>query len=210
MSEVTPADDCFHPPAEDHPHWSETAWFGFSVPERALAGTVYPLFRPNLGVCSLGVYVWDESGHEPWAVRYGRTQWHLPMPTDDLTDLRVGGLELTCLEPLTRYRLRYEDGERIALDLTYEGLIAPHGFGIGRGRGHIDQPCHVRGTLRLGDESIAVDGADMRDRSWHVRDDRRTTRASYSYGIASKREMFLAGGFVTGTSSWIRRMPPFA
>ncbi len=203
MTEVSADDDRLHPVGEDHPSWSETAWFGFSVPELGLGGTVYPLFRPVLGVCSLGVFVWDASGHEPWRVRYGRCQWHLPMPEGDLTDMEFGGLELSCLESLTRYRVQYADGDQISLDLTYTGLMAPHAVGIVGGRGHLDQPCHVTGTLRLRGENICVDGFDMRDRSWHVRDDARTTRASYSYAIASGRDMFLAGGFQVGASSTI-------
>lgn len=198
MSEVTPADDRLHPARDADPHWSETAWFGFSVPERALGGSVYALFRPNLGVCALSVYVWDAGAHEPWRVRYGRAQWHLPMPEGDLTQAAFGGLELACLEPLRRYAVRYREGDAIALDLAYEGLIPPHGLGIGDGRGHIDQPCRVSGTLALGGESIRVDGYAMRDRSWHVRDDRRATRASYSHAIASESDLFLAAGFETG------------
>lgn len=198
MSQVTPADDRLHPAGDDHPLWSETVWFGFSVPERGLAGTVYLLLRRNLGVCSLGVYVWDESAHEPWRIRYGRGQWHVPMPEGDLLQLSLGGLDLDCLDPLHRYRLHYRDGDAITLDLEYEGLIAPHGFGIGGGRGHLDQPCRVTGSIMLHGETIPVDGYDMRDRSWHVRDDARPTRASYSYAIASEREAFLAGGFAQG------------
>jgi hypothetical protein len=185
------ADDRFHAPAEAHPLWSETAWFGFSAPERSLCGAVYPLFRPRLGVCSVGVHVWDDSACEPWRALYSRTQWHLSMPRGDLSECSVGGLELTCLEPLRRYRVRYADGDLCALDLEYEGLFEPHATGIAGGRGHLDQPCRVRGWLRLREERIAIDGFEMRDRSWHVRDDFRSTRASYSYGIAP-REAFLA------------------
>jgi hypothetical protein len=198
MSEVSDADDRLHAVADSDPLWSETAWFGFSIPQRNLGGTVYPLFRPNLGVCSLSVYVWDDTAHEPWRVPYGRAQWHLPMPEGDLTRTSFGGLELECVEPLHEYRVRYRDGDALALDLHYRGLIEPHGFGISPVRGHIDQPCHVRGTLALAGETLDVDGYEMRDRSWHVRDDRRSTRASYSYGIESETEMFLAGGFQMG------------
>jgi hypothetical protein len=184
--------DRFHPPSEDHPLWSETSWYAFCVPERRLAGTVYPLFRRNLGSCSLGVYVWDDGAHEPWRVRYGRALWHLPFPEGDLSDCTVGGLHIQCEEPLARYRVRYEDGALLGLDLRYEGLFPPHEIGVDEKRGHLDQPCRVFGTLRLHGEEIAVDGYDMRDRSWHVRDDRRSTRAGYSYGIASADEAFLA------------------
>ena len=184
--------DRFHAPDEDDPFWSETSWFAFNVPERRLAGTIYPLFRRNLGTCSVGVYVWDDAAHEPWRARYGRCQWHLPFPDGDLGDCAVGGLRYSCEEPLARYRVRYEHDPLLSLDLRYEGLFPPHEVGVGPGRGHLDQPCRVRGTLRLHGEQIAVDGFDMRDRSWHVRDDTRTTRAGYSYGIASADDAFLA------------------
>ena len=59
-------------------------------------------------------------------------------------------------------------------------------------RGHLDQPCAVRGTLRLLGETVEVDGFEMRDRSWGPRDDLRRTRASYAYGIASAERSFLA------------------
>ncbi|HVN39026.1 MAG TPA: hypothetical protein VMW19_12735 [Myxococcota bacterium] len=190
-SPVGAADDRFHAPAEAHPLWSETAWFGFSAPERKLCGAVYPLFRPRLGVCSIAVHVFDDSACEPWRALYSRTQWHLPMPRSDLSQCSVGGLELVCLEPLRRYRVRYTDAELCALDLEYEGLFEPFATGIAGGRGHLDQPCRVRGSLWLREERIAIDGFEMRDRSWHVRDDLRSTRASYSYGV-DEREAFLA------------------
>lgn len=199
MSELTPRDDGFHAPVDDDPFWSETCWFSFNVPERRLAGTVYPLFRPNLGTCSVGVYVWDERAHEPWRVPYGRCLWHLPMPKGDLVDCEMGGLSIRCQEPLSRYRVHYRDGERIALDLDVQGLVPPAPVILAPERGHLDQPCRVTGTLVLAGEEIAIDGFDMRDRSWHVRDDTRATRASYSYGIRED-EAFLAAGFHDGST----------
>jgi hypothetical protein len=188
----TARDDRFHPPATPDPTWGETAWFGFSAPERGLAGTVYPLFRSSLGVCALGVAVWDAGAFEPWRARYARRHWHLPIPDDELDDVTIGGLRVRCLEPLSRYRVSYQDGDRISLELDYRGLIAPHAPIVTAERGHLDQPCHVQGTLRLGDEAIAIDCYEMRDRSWGPRDDLRRTRASYCYGIQSEDESFLA------------------
>ena len=198
MSELTRADDDLHPPASDDPLWTETSWYAFSVPERGLAGTVYPLFRLNQGVCSIAVSVWDASAHAPWAVPYNRAQWHLPMPAGDLSDFEAGGLRYTCLEPLTRYRVQYDDPPALSLDLEYQGLIAPHVALLAGGHGHVDQPCHVTGTLRLHGEEIRIDGFEMRDRSWHVRDDRRSTRASYSYALRDAGEAFLAMGMESG------------
>jgi len=163
-----------------------------------MAGTIYPLFRPNLGVCSVAVYLWDDRSENPWAVPYGRCLWHVPMPDSDLTDITVAGLSYRCEEPLKRYRVRYHDPPRLAMDLIYEGLIPPRGSGIGGGSGHIDQPCRVQGLVILHGERIPVDCLEMRDRSWHVREDTRTVRASYSYGIASASDSFLAIGMCSG------------
>lgn len=196
MSAVGAEHDRFHLPTDGDPLWSETSWFGFAAPERGLAGSVYPLFRPNLGTCSVAAYVWDARAHEPWRVPYGRCLWHQPMPAD-LTALRVGPLSIDCEEPLSRYRVRWDDADLLRLDLTYEGLIPPHAVGVGAARGHLDQPCRVRGKVSLRGETIAVDGYEMRDRSWGPRDDLRTTRACYTYGIASERDAFLAAGFPT-------------
>ena len=199
LTEVTPADDSFHAPATDDPFWTETAWFGFSVPERRMSGAVYPLFRPNQGVCSAGVYVWDDSGQELWQLPYARNAWHAPMPDHDLRELRLlNGLEYDCVEPLTTYRVRYADADEIALDLTFEALHPPHGIGLGSGSGHVDQAGRMTGTLDLHGERITVDCVEMRDRSWGVRRDHGMVRAGYHYGFADGRNGFQAMSFLNG------------
>jgi len=192
VNEPSARDDRFHAPTSPDPTWGETCWFGFSAPDHALAGTLYPLFRNHLGVCALGVAVWDASAHEPWRARYARRLWHVPIPAGELDDLTIAGLSIRCIEPLSRYHVHYEDAERIRVDLEYRGLMAPHAPIVSPQRGHLDQPCHVQGTLRLGSEEIAIDGFEMRDRSWGPRDDQRRTRGSYSYGICDESESFLA------------------
>jgi hypothetical protein len=52
--------------------------------------------------------------------------------------------------------------------------------------------------MHLLGEELRVDCLEMRDRSWHVRNDTRTVRASYSYGIASANDSFLAIGMCSG------------
>ncbi len=192
MSKATARDDRFHPPTSADPTWGETAWFAFAAPERGLAGTLYPLFRNQLGVCALGVAIWDGGGYEPWHARYARRLWHLPIPDGELDDFRIGGLTIRCLEPLSRYQVSFEDQDRLSLELEYRGLFPPHSPIVTPERGHLDQPCHVRGTVRLDGEEIAIDGYEMRDRSWGPRDDLRRTRASYCYGIRDANDAFLA------------------
>lgn len=201
---LTAADDRFHSIASDDRWWTETCWFSFDQPGSELSATFYPLFRPNLGVCSLAVYVWDPSAHEPHLVRYGRSWWHLAMPTTPLESLRLEGLEYDAVEPLQRYRVAFRDGDRIDVDLTYVGLRAARPSGVGQGLGHLDQPCRVTGEVRLEASRYAIDSLAMRDRSWHVRSDGRSIRAGYTYGTASGDDQFLAVSGWDGASYQIR------
>ena len=86
---LTERDDDLHAPASDDRWWSETYWFSLDQPGRDLSATIYPVFRPNAGVASLAVYLGDASGHTPWTARYGRSYWHLPMPSEPLTNLQL-------------------------------------------------------------------------------------------------------------------------
>ena len=143
-------------------------------------------------MCSLGVFLWDATAHEPWRVRYARSYWHLAMPETDLVDLQLEGLRYQRLEPLQRFRVAYEDADLLSLDLEFTGLRAPHEAGIGRGVGHYDQPCHVVGEVYLQGERIPIDTIGMRDRTWSVRpEDRHGTGTAYTYGHVSADEQFL-------------------
>ncbi|MCZ7526577.1 MAG: hypothetical protein M5U14_09505 [Acidimicrobiia bacterium] len=196
---LSAADDRFHPPPDADPWWTETSWFSFWVPQRRLSGALYPFFRPNLGVCASGVFLWDDTADEPWAVPYARSLWHLPMPSHDLTELSLpDGLSYECLEPLRRYRLRYADGDEVELDLHFEGLFPPHAPLATPERGHLDQPGHVTGTLRLHGEELVVDCLAMRDRSWSHRPDTTGLRAGYCYASASAGHAFHAMSMFAG------------
>jgi len=191
-------DDRFHAPTSADPWWTETCWFSFGDPRYDLSGTFYPLFRRNLGVAALGVTIWDASAHEPWRALYHRTHWHLPFPAGELDELSLAGLRYETLEPGSRYRVRYRDGELLDVDLEYRGLIPVHEAGVAGGHGHLDQPCRFEGVVTLRGRRIEVAGFDMRDRSWQVRADDRSTRGAYSYGIAGARDAFLAFSFRLG------------
>lgn len=184
MRDPQPADDTLHPPQSDDPHWTETHLFTFSVPERNLTCQIYPLLRPNLGICSVGVFVWDDTGEEEATARYAHTFWHLPLP-EDLRALRLpNGLSYELLEPLRRWRIRYERDE-IGFDVVWTGLTDPV---IRPKEDGLDQPGRVTGTLRISSEVVAVDCYEIRDKSWHVRPDLverispRWATGSYTYG----------------------------
>lgn len=190
-TKLSERDDRFHDVPVDDPLWTETTWWGFSVPERGIGGMVYTLFRPNLGVAALVTNVWDADHVEPWLSPYSRSLWHLRMPESDLDDVQLGFLHLRRLEPLHKYQLTYEDGDSLSFDLHYEADMAPHVVAAELELGHFDQLCHVTGELEVGGERIAVDGHSVRDRSWYVRDDFRSMRSAYTYGAVDAGDQFL-------------------
>lgn len=65
---IRPEDDLLHRSANgaDDPYWNESAWFGFTVPERTLTGWFYFYHRPNMGYTVGGVALWDPSGEHLW------------------------------------------------------------------------------------------------------------------------------------------------
>jgi hypothetical protein len=191
-------DDRFHPPPHDDPYWTETCWFTFAVPSLRLSGQLYPFFRPNQQVAAGGAYFWDASGDSVSTCRYAKNFWHLPLrPEDDLSDLTLpNGIRYRCLEPLSKYHLRYldpDDGE-VEVDLTFEAICEPNRLA----ESHLDQPGRYTGTLRIGEEQIAVDSYGMRDRSWGSRSQFGVTlhpsapysHGGYSYATASPEEAF--------------------
>ncbi len=197
-AESTPAhpDDLFHPPTTDDPYWTETCWFTFSVPERRLSGQLYPFFRPNQGICACGVYLWDDTGAQPWNVLYAKNFWHLPMPDQDLTNISLGnGLHYRCVKPLEIYKLEYldPDDNEIEVKLTFHAMCPPNYLMDS----HLDQPGRYTGTIRIGKEVVSVDSYGMRDRSWGVRDQfgadihhSGAERGGYSYATADERSAF--------------------
>jgi hypothetical protein len=175
VSDVTPADDLFHPVGDPDPLWTETTWWGFYAADGSVGGMVYAFFRPNLGVATLVTSVWDDADVEPWRAPYSRSLWHLPMPDGDLDDLQLGHLHLRRLEPLARYHLAYDDPGSLTLDLTYAAAMPPHLVVARPTLGHLDQLCRVTGTIGLRDRTVDVDALAVRDRSWYVRDDLRSS-----------------------------------
>lgn len=195
----SPADDAFHFDTLSDRWWeTETCWFSFHHPERALGGWLYVMARPNIGTVAGGCWLWDASAHLPWEVPYSANYTCLRLPPH--TDLRdatfTTGVSVRMLEPLKRYALGYQDGERLRLALEFDAVMPPapltsHGSGFG-GLGHFDQFGRVHGEVVLHGERIAIDCLSMRDRSWGPRPEHRPRRTTYITGITDAGNGFLA------------------
>ena len=195
----TPEDDRFHFAAMGDRWWmTETAWFSFCHPERRLGGWLYTMARPNIGTVAGGAWVWDDTAHLPWEVRYNANYTAMRLPRDqDLTDITLPtGVSIKMLEPCTRYRLGFDDEDRCTIALDFAAIMPPRplrraGSPFGQAH-HYDQFGHVTGHVTLGTEHIAIDCLAMRDRSWGPRPEHRPHRSAYVTGIATERDAFLA------------------
>ncbi|WP_234794186.1 hypothetical protein [Mycolicibacterium flavescens] len=75
-----PADDMLHPPGESH-YETETFWFSFFAPERAIGGWVYASVRQNAGVTAGRMWLWDGSTPHPIDAPFYKYFAHLKLPT---------------------------------------------------------------------------------------------------------------------------------
>jgi hypothetical protein len=208
---LSPRDDGFHKPTSpDDIWWTETCYFGFDLGgDRPLSLAIYPLFRPNMGVCSLAVHLWGNDGVQPWELPYSRFRWHIPMPERDLTDLSFEGLTYRVIEPLQRYLVAFDDPGRLTMELEYDGLdpvfagwTQVDAASQSSGRGHFDQDCRVKGELILNGERIPVSTFGHRDRSWYSRPDNAPRRsASVTFGISDREQFLLIRPRTVGAST---------
>lgn len=179
--ELDPSVDSLHAhPHSDDPWWNESAWFGFSIPERAINGFFYFWHRTNMDLVAAGVAVWDEAGaHRDDCLHYHWFHFNPSPEGADMFDFSLSnGMSASLVEPLSAYQLNYES-PACSLDLLFKGASPafdvsfgndPQGMGsVDFGNFHYEQFGHVTGTLVIDGEEMAVDGHHVRDRSWGVR-----------------------------------------
>jgi hypothetical protein len=170
---LTPTDDGFHAVDSGELYWTETIWLGFAVPERRVTGVTYAVMRPNLSVCSLGVFMWDDQGASEQDCLYFENYPHLPLPAD-LTSFDLAcGYSQRVIEPAKKYRTSYDDGVELLLELDFEGIHPPIARGHGDSVDGSNQLGRVTGRIRLNGEESGVDCLQFRGRAWTVRGDSR-------------------------------------
>lgn len=186
-----PADELFHP-VGDHPSWSESYYFNVIDSTTGVGAFTRMGFRPNDGWADALHAVYLPEGRV--AFTYGRRTDLSPGVVDSFGDAdpAVGNLTLRRGEPFARWNIVYS-GEaqdladptvmlaatkdrpegwsrpaQLDMDVTFEAISAPH-YAVGGAQGHFEQTGSARGTIRLGDESWAIDGYGVRDKSWGPR-----------------------------------------
>ncbi|WP_028935463.1 DUF7065 domain-containing protein [Pseudonocardia spinosispora] len=198
---IIPEDDQFHLGSTD-PYWNESAWFGFTVPDRDLTGWVYFYHRPNMRYSVGGIALWDPSGENQIDCLYYDWGNTVPLPPDaDMFDFSLdNGLTVACRKPLQSFKLDFA-GDGCTLDLTWDALHEPRSAGKAEattmpggaaewGKGHYNQAGHIYGSLTLRGEDIPVDCLYLRDHSWGPRRFGANPRGDFASVVASERSAF--------------------
>lgn len=196
-----PEDDRLHKPGPKH-SWTETSWWSFHVPQRALAGWLYVQVRPHQHTTAGGAFAYDPSATTSWQLPFYAMFDHQKLPADlDLRHARLeSGVSIDCVEPGMVYDLgyRFRDETDFVATLRFEGLFGPFPYLTGAppfsASTHFDQPGRLTGTIELRGERIEVDCLSLRDRSWGPRPEHwgRGGRMSYAFGTMDEANGVLA------------------
>ncbi|EIV92683.1 hypothetical protein [Frankia sp. QA3] len=184
-----PADDGLHTSSTDY-YETETFWFSFFVPDRAIGAWLYAAVKHNAGGTGGGCWIWDAAGSAPWDIPFYEQFGHLKAPRQTSSGRLEfpTGLTVEVREPALSYRLGYDDRNRCRIELRFDALEPP--VPLRRGAppypkaAHYDQTGHVTGHLLLDGERIDVDCYAMRDRSWGRRTERGYRRVGYTWAAS--------------------------
>ncbi len=205
---LTPQDEAFH--LGDATYQMDSSWFGFYVPERQLYVWCYHIVFHNLGIGSGGVFAWEGQVSNIAEMSYYKNYPLLKLgERRDRRDFTFpSGMHLKVIEDLQKYRIGYDDGDLVAFDLIYEGVLpaAANVHPVTNEPWHIDQLCRVTGDLKLKGETMTVDCYCIADHGWGSRDPRQAidvgpwksispellgaTPVCYSFGAVSEDNCF--------------------
>jgi hypothetical protein len=195
----TADDDDLHVPSDNF-YETETFWYSFFVPERALGGWLYASVRTTAGETAGGLWIWDDTATTPWELPFYQNFGHLKPPRT----LAPGhlefptGMSVRAVEPGTVYELGFDDRDRVRVDLRFEAVEPPVPLRRGAppypNASHYDQTGRTHGTVILDGERIEVDCIAMRDRSWGPRTERGYRRVGYSWAAAEQLSLLTYTG----------------
>jgi hypothetical protein len=177
----SPDDEWPHEPGTEE-LWNESWYFDAVSEDGTLGAYVRIGLYPNLELAWYTAYV---TGPGRPAVAVVDLEAPLPGGEHLHTVARTLEAQHRCEQPLERFTLklagtgeshadhsaplRAERGTPVpvALDLTWETDGLPYAY---RMTTRYEIPCRVSGTVRIGDEELALTGPGQRDHSWGVRD----------------------------------------
>lgn len=168
MSSITAQDTLRHAPSTDGPSWQESFFLGWCDIQSRSAGSHHISLCPHLQQAHVWSWIVTEG------VQVSRFQVHtLPLPEDNLDDMRLGPLHFTAGDSPRKLDL-VGALPTAALRLSFEAFTDPVELsfqtgGLKLGSSHYESMGRVHGTVRLGDREITVRGSGWHDHSWGPR-----------------------------------------
>ncbi len=176
-----PADEGRHPAGPEQ-LWNESWYFDAVSGDESVGVWARLGLYPNLDVAWVTAFIVG-----PGRPTVGVIDFHAPLPADERLSIRTGELRADhrCLKELERFTveieatgqshddaaafLRGEPGTpvQVALELEWETLGEPYAYRVAT---RYEIPCRVAGRVRVGEETIELDGLGQRDHSWGTRD----------------------------------------
>jgi hypothetical protein len=197
MEPITLEDRRRHQPRPDaRPNWQESFYLGWIDLAAGAAGAHHISLAPQGSS-----HVWS------WLLRDGkvvaRSQQHdLPLPADDLEDMRLGSLHVTAGGSLRELRVRAGfDGA--GADLMFRALCDPVVVNLNQddtilAERHYEAMGSVSGSVRVGDNDLAVDGVGWHDHSWGAREFTSNPSHRWLFAVFGDDLAFSVFSFVTG------------
>lgn len=169
MRPITREDTCRHQPDAADPTWQESLCLAWADERSGCAGNHHISLCPDLGLA----HVWT------WLVVEGRevarSQEHrLPLPADDMRDMRLGVLHLLAGESLRELQLAADFGD-VTLSLDFEAFFDPFHIALEQGeqmtlgRQHYEAMGRVTGVANVGGRGVEIRGGAWHDHSWGAR-----------------------------------------
>ncbi len=185
-----PQVDRFSDHISDHPHWNESVWFSFSIPQQRKHGFIQYFFRPNMNQLNGGPVLWDPSGTQVWnCLYYNWSQLQACPPDAEKFNMTApNSLSVKVLEPACRYAICYDD-ESLVLNLEWQAIGPIHQLKSktraqqSAHKYHMEQPGRMTGTMSLDGQLYVIDCFSMRDTSYGPRVYDPASMGGYFWGI---------------------------
>ncbi len=197
MRQITFEDRRRHSPGPDpKPNWQESFYLGWSDLANGAAGAHHISLAP--GGSS---HVWS------WLLLdckvVARAQEHdLVLPPDDLTDMRLGSLQVKAGETLRDVAVKATFADGLA-DLAFSAVSDPVEINLNQedtilAERHYEAMGRVTGQVTHAGRTLAIDGVGWHDHSWGAREFKSNPSHRWIFAVFGDDLAFSIFSFVTG------------
>ncbi len=166
MFDLTPQDDFVHTTGSED-SWRESYSFDFLDASARLSGFGLLGVNPNQQVGDCVFALWRD---DILIAKSAKWDYHLPREIGEERQ-QFGPLAFRPVAPFKTWEISYDDGY-CRLELAFDSIHAPHCWAFPSGKDaraasrHYHQQGRYRGVVRVGKDSIPVQGLGARSHSW--------------------------------------------